>query len=366
MRWLIQLLAVALFLESFKSSAAPARRQGEVYQQPDGTPVALFLKGDMHYSWMTDYDDFTVIKDDTNRWVYAEKVNGELVPTDVEAGQGNPTDMGLDRNLQTDPELRPVDELGRIIGDRRDRRELNSQSDFCSPSASASNPCVMKHLVVLVQFKDHRNRIMPDPSEYEKLFNHNGIVGNDSTLQFGSVRDYFKENSNGKLRIEAHVTPWIQSPHTEAFAVSTNFGKNLAETRLVWKDALEQLESTGFNFGSMDKNGDGFVDSISFVHSGVAAELPGLDCVSNKDYMDRIWSHSVRSQYLFTSQSGIDSGHYFVASGVWSRCPEGGEQNRWSIARVGVMAHEMCHNLKVSRKEPMVMMCRYRDMFPAY
>lgn len=353
MRWLIQLVVVASFFENFKCSAAPARRQGEVYVQPDGAPVALFLKGDMHYSWMTDYDDFTVIKDDTSRWVYAKKVNGTLVSSGVEAGQGNPTELGLVPNLQTDPEIRPVDDLDRIIGDRRDRRELrrlNTQSDPCSSSASASNPCVVKHLVVLVQFKDHRNRALPDPSEYEKLFNHDGIVVNDSTLQFGSVRNYFEENSNGKLRIEAHVTPWIQSAHTEAFAVSTNFGKNLLDTRLVWKEALEQLESTGFDFGSMDQNGDGFVDSISFVHSGVAAELPGLDCENKKDYTDRIWSHSVRNQYLFTSESGVDSGHYFVASGVWSLCPKDGEQNRWSIARVGVMAHEMCHNLKVNEQ----------------
>lgn len=192
-----------------------------------------------------------------------------------------------------------------------------------------------------------------------------------STLLFGSIRDYFKENSNGKLRIESHVTPWLQSRHTEAFAVSTNFGKNLLDTRLVWKEALDQLESMGFDFASMDQNGDGFIDSMSFVHSGIAAELPGLDCkywntfvlfivarvltrsfgtlgMSGKDYMDHIWSHTVRNQYLFTSQSGVDSGPYYVASGVWSRCPSDGSGKPWSIARVGVMAHKMCHNLKVS------------------
>lgn len=121
-------------------------------------------------------------------------------------------------------------------------------------------------------------RDLPDPGDYNLLFNHNGRVDNHDTLMFGSVRDYFEENSNGKLRVETHVTPWIQSRYTEAFAVSTNHGKNLPDTQLVWKDALDQLENMGFDFGSMDGNGDGFVDSMSFVHSGVAAELPGLDC----------------------------------------------------------------------------------------
>lgn len=70
---------------------------------------------------------------------------------------------------------------------------------------------------------------------------------------------------------------------------------------------------------------------------------------SGKDYVDRIWSHAVRSQKLFTSSSGIDTGPYYVASGVWGKCPLGGVGNQWTIARVGVNAHELCHNLGVSK-----------------
>ena len=69
---------------------------------------------------------------------------------------------------------------------------------------------------------------------------------------------------------------------------------------------------------------------------------------SGKDYMDRIWAHSVRNQQLFTSKSGFDSGPYYVSSGVWGQCPQDG--NQWEIARVGVMAHELCHNLGVSTR----------------
>lgn len=143
-----------------RGSAAPARRQGEVYTQPDGTPVALFLKGDMHYSWMTDFDDYTVIKDHMGRWVYVKKVDGVLVSSKVEAGQGDPTKLGIVQNLQTDPEFRPVDEITRIHGERRGRKlqRRNPPADLCSSSDTSANPCVVKHLVVLVQFKDHRNR----------------------------------------------------------------------------------------------------------------------------------------------------------------------------------------------------------------
>lgn len=215
-------------------TGAPARPQGEVYLQPDGTPVILFLKGDMHYSWMTDYDDYTVIKDYKNRWVYARKMDGELVSSGVVAGEGSPTKLGLEPNLKTDPDKRPVDELLGENDNARERRALglSPAKDLCSYQATASRPCVMKHLVVLVKFSDHRSRSLPDPSQYDLLFNHKGPVENNETLQFGSVADVFQVNSQGALKIETTVSPWIQSHHSEAFAVSENNGKNLANTRL--------------------------------------------------------------------------------------------------------------------------------------
>lgn len=48
---------------------------------------------------------------------------------------------------------------------------------------------------------------------------------------------------------------------------------------VVLQEVLGKLEDLhGFDFSSMDSNNDGYVDSVAFVHSGMAAELPGLDC----------------------------------------------------------------------------------------
>lgn len=281
MRLLLTLtLAAALCI--FSVSAAPASPQGEVYVQPDGTPVFLILKGDMHYSWMTDYDDNTVIKDYQKRWVYAKKMGGMLVSSGIEVGRGNPTLLDLEPNLKPDPDMRPADNLALPSNEnRRDRRELKDDPrvQLCSHKATSSKPCTIRHLVVLVRFSDHATRKLEDPKEYELLFNHNGRVEGSETLQFGSVNDLFDVNSHGALKLETVVSPvWIQSSYTEAFAVSSDFGKNLPQTRKVWKEALEKLDQLGFDFASVDSNNDGKVDSMSFVHSGVGAERPGLDC----------------------------------------------------------------------------------------
>lgn len=275
MRFLLKLALAAAFLVC-SSLAAPASPQGEVYMQPDGTPVILFLKGDPHYNWMTDDNDFTVIRDYQNRWVYAKKMGGVLVSSGVAVGHKDPKTLGIVPNLKTDPDKRPVDLL--LPSNENNRRRELRRGPLCS-GATSSNPCTIRHLVVLVKFADHTSRNLPDPREYELLFNHQGMVDNDETLRYGSVNDLFGVNSNQALRVETVVSPvWLQSRYTEEYAVSTNFGKNLVETRAVWLDALSQLEQTGFDFSTMDSNGDGYVDSMAFVHSGVAAELPGLDC----------------------------------------------------------------------------------------
>jgi len=227
----LHLLLVLAALVLFSVSAAPASPQGEVYVQPDGTAVILFLKGDVHYSWMTDYDDYTVIKDDQNRYVYAMKIDGELVSSGVEAGRGDPTKLGVEPNLKTDPDKRPVDELDSEQDNRRRELLRNPPQQLCSHKATSSKPCKIRHLVVLVKFADHARRRLPDHKEYELLFNHNGRVEGNETLKFGSVADLFDVNSNGALRIETHVTPWIQSIFTEDYFVSTNYGKNLPESR---------------------------------------------------------------------------------------------------------------------------------------
>jgi len=74
------------------------------------------------------------------------------------------------------------------------------------------------------------------------------------------------------------VSQWIDVPRTEAVTVAGNYGLNLAETRRTWRMALEELESTGFNFKSVDQDNDRVIDCLVILHSGPAAETGGTDC----------------------------------------------------------------------------------------
>jgi M6 family metalloprotease-like protein len=328
------------------SSAAPANPLGRIYDQPDGsTTPELFLKGDEQYSWMADKMGYSVMQDDQGWWVYAKKVDGSLVSAGVRVGFGNPKKLGLATYLKDDPSKRINNLRNDHEAATKEHRNLLQvpSSALCNFQGTASNPCRLKGLVLLIRFADHNRRVLPAPEEYDILFNHNGPTA-DGTAPTGSVSDVFRDNSYGSFVLESHVTDWIQVSRTEAQTVDGNNGLNMPGTKATWREAMERLQGTGVDLRQFDQDGDQVFDCLVVMHSGAAAETGGIDCEANKGSNDRIWSHATADTW-FTSTSGISNFRFYVASGVWDTCPPGGAGAKWANARIAVIAHECAHFL---------------------
>jgi immune inhibitor A len=340
-------IALILLLKTIRVSAAPADPEPAIYIESDGraTPP-LYLLGDEHNHHMSDAQGYTIVKDKQGMFVYAEKNrNGKLVSTRARVGLKDPRTLGLVKNLMPNDNVRPDNAL--VVYDDGIRFKPKGSDGkrqlWVSPAAplcgAPGHACTVEHLVVLVKFADHQTRVLPSQAAFDKLFNNDGD---------GTVKDYFFVNSNGAMNIESHVTDWIQVSQTEEYAVANEIdaetgekivynGLNRPQTRTVWKEALEQLEDTyNFDFSQFDSNGDGDIDMLTIVHSGVAAERSGNCGGTEKSPDDRIWSHSARGEF-FHSGSGIQNYGFSVASGLWGDCPTG------DIAHLGVLVHEMAH-----------------------
>jgi M6 family metalloprotease-like protein len=289
---------------------------------------------------MADAMGYTVMHDLQGWWVYTKKTGGELISSGIRVGDGNPRKLGLTKNLQANKSKRRVKE--KIAKEHRDLLEIPSTA-LCNFRGTKEAPCVLKSLVLLVRFADHDERNLPAQTEYDLLFNHIGPA-TDDTAPTGSIADVFRVNSYDKFLLQSTITPWIRVNRTEAQTVDDNMGLNQVGTKTTWREAMTILESTGFDFNSMDLNTDSILDCLVVLHSGAAAEIAGDDCESDKDYTQRVWSHA-SSQTWFVSSVGIRNYRFYVASGVWDVCPSQGSGTKWEIARIAIIAHECAHFL---------------------
>lgn len=69
-------------------------------------------------------------------------------------------------------------------------------------------------LILLVQFTNHADRVLPPKEYYEELCNGSGPSG---VNEIGSISEYLSENSYGSFNVRCVVEDWRFTDNTEAF-----------------------------------------------------------------------------------------------------------------------------------------------------
>ena len=121
---------------------------------------------------------------------------------------------------------------------------------------------MLKNLVILLKFADHKNRKVPTKGQISVLFNR--IGGHKTLAPSGSIRDIYRSNSYNRLNVVSTIMPWITLPKTEAYYADNNYG----ETRHIFEEALNNAlnrldNNPRFNFKNFDRNNDGVIDAIT-------------------------------------------------------------------------------------------------------
>jgi M6 family metalloprotease-like protein len=334
--------------------AVPANPMGAELQQPDGTTVKIYLRGDEHFSWHEDRQGFVVRRDPKDSyWKYArpkpDSTRFEILK-DAVVGFVDPVALGLTkRNL-------PDRTLLRRLYDRSPPQILDSispTSSESSPSPSAeettqsppppqrmpvSGNTAVTNIVILASFADHWDNVggtvssshgRTDTREYENLFNE---IGHTTDGAAGSVKDYYLEVSYGKLELNSVITGWVKLPHDQAYygAADPDTGTNDADPRKMTEDAIAAAEAAGFDFSQGDSDGDGWVDSLTIIHSG-----HGQDFLGNSS--NAIWSHYWWMLDPIT-YDGVQMQRYHTEPAL-----RDSDTSSTSIIRIGVIAHELGH-----------------------
>lgn len=271
----------------------------------------------------------------------SQQLDGDWEPVDQYRQHHNITynyepvniDPELCRHITEDVCRADDEAAARVTTQRREERRLNPRTGSYT------------FLVLLVQFADHTDRVLPSKEYYEELCNGTGPSGVNPV---GSISDFFAENSYGNFNVECQVLDWQVSPTTEAAFAAGKSGLLGAErSQDFFRPILDDFEAASdqFAFFELDRlmggpGGDGNQQiELVVLHSGYAAEGVGTDCTgaSREDRIQSVGYKGTDSGGWTTSDGNFEVNGYTIASALDPSNPECVDA---SPAKMGIVTHE--------------------------
>jgi immune inhibitor A len=173
----------------------------------------------------------------------------------------------------------------------------------------------LRVIVILVDFSD--KQMAQTQNHFRDLFFSTGV------LPTKSVREYYKDVTNGLIDIQGDVVGPFRMPQTLATYAhgASGLGATLPNATTMARDAVTASDPT-VNFAPYDNDGNGFVDAFIVIHAGPGGEVTG----NSGD----IWSHKWT---LDGGAKSVDGTKIFGYLTVPEDC------------KIGVCAHELGHLL---------------------
>ena len=324
--------------------AIPAKRTPIKVQQPDGTELTVFLRGDEWFHFYTTADGIPVVKNEQGAYVYATAVNNTMV-------SAAPFHAG--RMLAHDEEQRSVAEkkflqsldaptlkkhIGTLAASRtaqrnRVRAQRSVQRAAGKSTIGGSEVTVegkKRGLIILVDFPDQK--MLTSQSVFNDMANHVGYKGYGN---YGSVHDYFYAQSYGKFDVSFDVVgAYTVSKNMAYYGGNDADGNDLHPQELIAEAC--KLADKDVDYRNYDWNNDGAVDHVYVIYAGYA-EAAGVDADENTVWPHQ-WYLSGAQPSLRMTLDGMVIDSYACSSeldGTSGNVPDG----------IGTMCHEFSHCL---------------------
>jgi M6 family metalloprotease-like protein len=313
-------LILFIFLFFNTTQAAPLEYFPAQLVQPDGDTINVFLTGDEYYNWVHDADNYTIIQDQSSGfYVYADLVDGILVPTSFIVSKTDPKTTYLKSGLNISPEE---------MLEKRNKFHRDSPDDM----GRAPTTGTINNLIVYIRFAD-------DP-EFTDLVSLYDNMFNNSTAGYNSMYNYFREASYNALSIvsshypitagstvvsyqDSNVRGYFQ-PYSTTNTIGYN-GDTERRTRehTLLVNAVNAIASQVPTSLNLDGDNDGRVDNVCFLVYGTTTAWATL-----------LWPHRWA---LYTYTVNINGKRvYDYNFNIQASVKSSGN---------GVLCHEMFHTL---------------------
>ncbi len=312
--------------------------------QPDGSSLTVIGHGDEFSHYVTTTDGYTVIKGLDGIYRYAMLKDGSLKASRIKAydiEDRSATDKVFLHSLQR--HIRPsVSGTGlklMKLATKNDAPFFKKQFDTvygkrCNKVRPSQN--IYRGLVIMVNFTDRKF------SRGDKSWNHVNDMMNkpdytfydDATLKgrikcSGSVRDYFRDNSNGQFIPEFDVVGPIDIDVNQYYINGTERTYELCQKVLATADS-------DIDYSRYDSDGDGIVDMFYILYAGYASVYQGND--------ERlVWPHAGHFEDYDKEfrLDGVSFGRFACSSEIYGWHADGDMY----LDGIGVIVHEFSHVL---------------------
>ncbi len=281
--------------------AIPAFPGKRVITLKDGSQVEVTFCGDEHFSFYAD----------SQGKCYVSKLNG----TFEEVASDEITEIWTSKVMNA-----------------QKRRASLRRSKLGVPG----NPIVgnKKGIVILAEFPDKGFSMDNPQAFYQDFFNKIGYSDNG---QSGSVRDYFKDQSYGKLDIEFTVVGPVMMGHNINYYGAPNGSSNDTRPQEMIKEAIEGADKD-VNYADYDWDGDGEVDQVFVIYAGHGQNYENYGVSKNT-----IWPHESNLKYyqIYLKPDGVMVGTYGCSCELGTY--DAGKRD--FIEGIGSPCHEFSHCL---------------------
>ncbi len=307
-------LVVLMLTISIGAFAIPANKQAITVRQPNGKTLTFVLGGDEYVNWATTLDQYTLVRNDQGVFTYGVlNENGDLVASKYIASNANERSAEEIAFLSTLPVNLFYSDAQIELKKQNSPASLPANSDAKYPSIGT-----VKLLVILVGFSDL-------PFTYTNQ-NFVDLVSEENYNGTGSVKDYYKDNSDEQFIMDIDVAGPYTLPNSMAYYGGNNSWGSDQNMDYFVRHALNAADPD-VNFADYDNDGDNRVDAIHIIFAGTPESSTGID--------NEIWPH--RSS---VSPNIVKDGRVF---GPYSCSAE--KRNSVAMDGIGTICHEFGHVL---------------------
>lgn len=264
------------------------------FTQPDGSKIELRGWGDQSHAVFETLDGYTVIKNPATGYYEVAQLSADgnsLQPAPAARGRLDGAAAGVPRGLRVPREgalaagrESALPKTGRRCDQRREERR--QQMRAMRAMAAAGGPLLAPPqrqtvgdfvgLCLLIDFSDSPATISRD--EVDRFCNQPGYTGFGNN---GSVFDYFRDNSIGRLRYTSIVTPYYRARNPKTYYTDERIEQPVRAYELI-NEALTHLKASGFDFSPLTVDNQGFVYATNVYYAGPVAN----------NWAEGLWPHS--------------------------------------------------------------------------